>query len=373
MVQPVDDDTFTRIIWSSLSIGTFILVLLLIFSIKNFFCIKSKTASQRIRRSRNFPSTTICNDRIPVDAALKYLQILHVSGYILCNTFWILYWYILLNPTGLSSTQRSDYLVNFNVLANIFWTVGCLSFFSLLILRLYAVFDNTVYQLPNYAFIIWTVLLFLIFICYILFIVDAYGNLDDDTFNNIVFPSLVILNIITGLSLLYVFGAKLFKLAMQMSVHDMNQFSSTNQGSTMTMTSDFRTRTTTKDESYKWVEYETQLDTKQINLLKAIAKNALLGGIGIMGIQIYFIFQWIELYKRTHSGWAIWSYYLCTRYILRATVMSIEIFCVYLSFGANKKLYGVLCGKCANRLQLCCQIRIKRKMDNANDYEFGLL
>ena len=213
-------------------------------------------------------------------------------------------------------------------------------------------------------------------------------------------PSLVILNMITGLSLLYAFGTRLWRLAMEMSVSNINEFSASLQrakSTTMTGTTSTSgsgnekpsaTDTTTmstpipmsyrnsnQDRVHEWSEYQkgTKLDIKQIGLLRVIAKNTLLGGIAIIVIQIYFVFQWIELYKKNHYGWDIWSRYLCTRYILRTVVTSIEIFCVYLSFGVNGKLFNLLCGKFANGLQLCCQVRMKKKIKAANDYELSLL
>ena len=380
MVKPVDDDAFITIIWSSLSIGTFILLLILILSIKNFFC-KSSTKTKHATKK-------ICNDRISMESVLKYLQIFHVSGYILCNISWILYWHILLNVTTLTSDQRLDYLIYTNAAATMSFAFGSLSFFSLLIFRLYSVFYQTEYQLPTYALVIWSFLLLLIFITYCLFIVDAFGDLDDDTFNNIVFPSLVILNMITGLSLIYAFGAKLWRLAMKMSINSMSEYKrylttttaakSTTFTYSRSNTKSLRTptlsaRTTMMDDSYQWVEYEVELDQKQIQLLKVIVKNALLGWISILVIQIYFIFQWVELNKRTHFGWDVWSWYLCTRWILRTVVMSVEIFCVYLSFSVNKKLFGCLCGKCAKYLQICCQLRMRKKMGSQRENEMSLL
>eukprot|EP01084_Bolivina_argentea_P182124 314478_1 len=360
MVVPVDDDTFVIIIWTSLSLGTFILLILLIFSIKNQFCIKNKYET-------NISQHTICH--VPVSKLLKYLQLFQVLGYVLCNISWILYWHFLLNTPNLDSEKRMEYKNFLHVLAIIFWAISTLSFFMLLILRLWSVFLGTEYQLPNYAFIIWTVLLTLILAGYILFIVDVYEEkIDDDLFNDIVFPGLMILNIVTGASLLYAFGSKLFALAMKMSIHDINEYSSRMSHKSMTAMTD------KSDPSYQWVEYETSLDSKQINLLKVISKNTLLGGIAILIIQVYFGFQYVELYKKNHYGWDIWSYYLCTRYILRTVSMCIEIFCVYLSFAVNRKLFKLLCGKCQNRLQLCCQWKMKRKINNTSStYELSLL
>ena len=373
----VDNDVlFTTSLWSSLAIGTFILILLLISSVKNFFCIAKDSKVSR----KNHATHTICNDRISVEKLLKYLQIFHVCGYILSNIFWIIYWHIVLNVDTLTKNERDIYLSYSNTIANTFWAFGTLSFFLLLIVRLYSVFHGTEHKLPNYAFKIWFILLFLILNTYGLLIADNFIDWDDDTFNNIIFPALVILNMITGLSLIYTFGAKLFKLAMMISVSNLKEYSRFFETTTTTTAKDSGhsiidpARTATMDESYEWIVHETQFDTNQIKLLKVMVKNALLGWISIIVIQIYFIFEWVQLYKKWHYDWDVVIYYFCARWIIRAIAMCVEIFCVYLSFGVNKKLFACLCGKCANKLQICCQWRMKQKlMKPKRDNEIRLL
>ena len=373
MVKPVGQQVFVTILWSSLAIGTFILVALLIFSLKNFFCDGQDSSGPK----RNYPTRTICNDRISLEKLLKYLQIFHICGYILSNIFWIIYWNIALNTTALTTSEKSNYLNYTNSIANIFWAFGTVSFFLLLIVRLYTVFHQTEYQLPRYAFIIWSILLFLILITYCFIIADAYNDWDDDVFNDITFPILVILNMITGLSLIYIFGAKLFKLAMIISVSNLTEYRRFFETTTTETDIDSRIpkTTITDSTSYEWVVHETKyIDTKQVKLLKVMVKNALLGWISIIVIQIYFISEWIELYTKWHYGWNVSSYYYCLRWMIRTIAMSIEIFCVYLSFSVNKKLFRCLCGKCANQLQICCQWRMRQKLINTTkDNEIRLL
>ena len=153
--------------------------------------------------------------------------------------------------------------------------------------------------------------------------------------------------------------SKLYKLAVTISVRDINEWSDSSTTS-----------------SHQWVEYERGLDSKQLNLLKLISKNTLLVGVAIFVVQVYLCFEWVELYKKNNFGWDVWSYYLCARWILRSVMMTIEILAMYLSFAANRTCFNFLCGGCQNGLQSCCQTRMKktiRRKTTVNESKQSLL
>lgn len=126
MVQPIDDKAFIFIIWASLSADTFFQTILLILFIQKQFCAKHDV-------NNNPNESTVC--RLKSSKIIKYLQIVHILGYILCNISWIIYWHYLLN-----GTNSSHFLQFCNVSAIMFWTIRTLCFYLFLLLRLYSIF-----------------------------------------------------------------------------------------------------------------------------------------------------------------------------------------------------------------------------------------
>ena len=215
MVQPVDDETFVRIIWISISLGTFLLLILFVLSIKNLFC-RRQAASTRSRQL----SKEICN--IPIDKISHILFSLFHVGYITCNISWMIWWYILLEASDtLKPEQRAHFLQIFNTLSVILWALSTESFLSMLILRVHSVFHGTEYEVARWKFGVWALLLFLILVTYTLFvadILDVFDTMGDNTFNNLVFPTIIILNSITGISLLYTFGTSYSVLSFSLKL-----------------------------------------------------------------------------------------------------------------------------------------------------------
>eukprot|EP01084_Bolivina_argentea_P230861 389473_1 len=348
MVKPVDDTTFVAIIYTSLAVGTLMLMILLFCFVKNILLIHK---SQGDIKTVTIP--IICNMKITKIA--KYLAIMSVSGYILCNACWISYWSLLLGYTPVRSIiKQTNLLSTSHALSILFWCIGCLSFLSVVIFRLYTIFHGTKYQSSKYVFFIYGVLLFILLLMYLSFIIDRYtDSINDNLFNNILFPSLIIFNLLIGISLMYLFGNKLFKLA--------NEINNTVHIS--------ESKARTNSPKYEQIDnkYECESDPKyikQINLLKIICKNTLLSFLALFPIQIYLCFQWTELYFKNNYEWNVWSYFLCCRWILRSIAMFIETLCLYLMLIDNNNLYNLLkCNKCQNILQKCCENVIKKEND----------
>eukprot|EP01083_Nonionella_stella_P089796 250720_1 len=310
-VSALPDELWVPILWASFGVSTIILIYFWIFHFRNIFCVRPTEVTE-------------VTGHTSLSKTLKYLHLSHVSAYIVANITWSIWWYLWLYAKEMNSEHKQILKHIFHVTSIIFGAVGNVAFLSIFVFKSYSVFHGTQYQIPRQVLYGWMTLLSFIFIAYVMFVVDIFVDIDNDLFNDMMFPSLVILNLITGFSLLYSFGSRLFTLAMTI-----------------------RTPSSKKDQ-----------------LLRLVSKNTLLGGVAVVVSQIFWCVEWIELYKKHHCKprWPIWSHFICLRWTVRAVAIVMETCCVYLSLAVNKGLFGRLCGKWEHRLLMCYpKPKIKRK------------
>ena len=65
--------------------------------------------------------------------------------------------------------------------------------------------------------------------------------------------------------------------------------------------------------------------------------------------------------RRAYNG-DIVEHMHSSKWILRTMAISVEVICIYLSFGVNDGTYYKLCGKCQNKLHNYCQSVMVERM-----------
>eukprot|EP01084_Bolivina_argentea_P107372 191972_1 len=194
----------------------------------------------------------------------------------------------------------------------VFLLISFLFFYAFMLLRLYYIFDGTIFQInpiTKWLHIIMNIQITIGGIIAIIF--NAIG------YNSIYYILAIILLIIFCVSLfhlVYLFNVKLFKLTI------------------------LTRQTIVSNKSNE----ELNLNERQLSLLATMRKHTLLGStmvaIVVFDVLIVVIYNITSNYMIWTIGWSL--------------TMTIGSLCIYLGFIANKSAYIFVCGQC----DVCCRI-----------------
>eukprot|EP01084_Bolivina_argentea_P077073 139741_1 len=281
--------------------------------------------------------STIHGYRNRLSNSIKFITISHILFYLL--HFATLFPF---QPTDTELVQKIFiYSTKFCIVS-----AECL-FYVLLLVRLHSTFNLTSYALSKCSLYIYTMGILLLFLFWILYEFVFYTiSVNVPTPSNIQSSGymcfiIVLCNIILGTVLVYSFNSRLFSLV-------------TSQRRSISPSIAVGNDMYNNEETY-----EVELNPRQSRLIETIVKVSLLNTIAIIFFQILLIL-W-GLYEldiiENHSNTEL----LIKQYIMSVSIF-VEVFCVYLSFAFNARLYKCLCGRVHTVCHTLCSKTAKKEM-----------
>ena len=299
------------------------------------------------------------------------------------------------------------------ILAILSASLAPLLFFILMIIRLYTTFYGTIYHTETWVFRLYSIgniLMGLVWIIAWISDITPILNYDYDllevsnftwvgALDYIIGSILVIMNILFGTSLTYLFISKLFRLIVAQqqsldfkldlnnnnynldspsSIHSPTYSPISSQLSSVAINppplpikrasnspnasrdSNTKSMTHSRMSSYGFSlpyipaaasvkNVNAEFNPKQLRLLRTITKHTILAATAISFYQLALVFGVLQKFLIKGDGWdRIAAYYLFTI----ATI--VEILCIFLSFKVNHKCYLVLCRGCHRCVEKCC-------------------
>ena len=247
------------------------------------------------------------------------------------------------------------------VTANVFWYIGSITIYSLLIARLYLTFQTTSYALSNCLTVFIGLLISISALCgiyYCAIIASVQDEFEVVVLNR---PATIILEIndfILNTTLLILFVYKLKCITAEMHDYDKAKtllLNSDDNDYTLN-TPSMQSRNIT---SFSWsssltanksVIGDVELDQHQSKFMRVITRHTLLGSFVIFANQLFWMGYIYDVYIIRDITINL---YPAICYSLRSTENLINIMVLYLSLKINDNMYFKLCALCHKGCYKC--------------------
>ena len=231
-------------------------------------------------------------------------------------------------------------------------TLGHMSFYLVLMERLYAVYVDTIYQYNKCTFVLLSIFAVIIEIWHFCIHTgfDYFYNFSDKM-DGIFISIFIALNILFGMTLIFLFIRNLLSLVVS-------------QRTSISITT-LKTKSKGSMERLRNKEFESSLDLRRVNMINMITKNCILciaavifRNIGVIGFSM----------THGHDDLPGISNAIFILLMMYNISLIFELLCLYMTFRFVDHWYQIICGKMHKWVFRCCKYNAYQRSLQA-DYD----